>query len=75
MCTGAWGSVVVKGTALPVGRSRDRFPVVSLGICSVAPPDRTMCPGIDLAPQNEYQEFLLTTYHPRSAERQENPAP
>ena len=28
----------VKGVALPVGWSRDRFPVVSLGIFSVVPP-------------------------------------
>ena len=32
----AWGSIVVK--ALLVGRSRDRFPVVSLGIFSVVLP-------------------------------------
>ena len=48
---GVWGSVV--------GRFRDRFPVVSLGIFSVAPPDRTMYPGVDSAPENEYQGFLL----------------
>jgi len=46
-------------TALLVGRSRDRFPVVSLWIFSVAPTDRTMCPGVDSASENEYQEFLL----------------
>jgi len=33
--------------------------VVSLGIFSVAPPDGTMCPGVDSAPENEYQGFLL----------------
>jgi len=46
-------------TALLVGRSRDRFPVVSLGIFSVAPPDGTMCPGVDPDPENDYQGFLL----------------
>jgi hypothetical protein len=51
---GAWGSVVVG----LVGRSRDRFPVVSLGIFSIAT-DRTMCPGVDSASKNEYQGFLL----------------
>jgi hypothetical protein len=35
--------------------SRDRFPVVSLGIFSEAT-DGTMCPGIDSASENEYQE-------------------
>ena len=54
--TGAWGGVVVK--ALLVGRSWVRFPVVSLGIFSVAP-EGTMCPGVDSASENEYQEFLL----------------
>jgi len=38
------------GVALLVGRSRDRFPVVSLGIFSVVPPGRTMCPEVDSAP-------------------------
>jgi len=47
------------GTALLVGTSRDRFPVVSLRNFSVAPPDGTMCPGVDSAPEIEYQEFLL----------------
>jgi len=51
----AWGGVVVKAL---VGRSRDRFPMVSLGIFSVAP-DGTMCPGADSASQNEYHGFLL----------------
>ena len=34
------------GTALLVGGSRDRSPVMSLGIFSVAT-DATMCPGVD----------------------------
>jgi hypothetical protein len=54
----AWGSVVVKALLL-VGRSRDRLPVVSLGIFSVAPPDRTMCPEVDSGSESEYQGFLL----------------
>jgi hypothetical protein len=49
---GAWGSVLV-------GRSRDRSQVVSLGIFSVALPEGTMCSGVDSAPENEYQGFLL----------------
>jgi len=48
----------------------------------MAPPDGTMCPGVDSAPENEYQGFSwhkgsqfvwLTTYHPQSAKCQENP--
>jgi hypothetical protein len=35
-------------SALLVGRSRDRSPVVSLGIFSEAT-DGTMCPGVDSA--------------------------
>jgi hypothetical protein len=42
-------------TALLVGRSRDRSPVVSLGIFSEAT-DGTMCPAVDSASKNEYQE-------------------
>ena len=42
-----------------VGRSRDRFPVVSLEIFSVVPSDKTMCPEVDSASENEYQGFLL----------------
>jgi hypothetical protein len=42
-------------TALLFGGSRDRYPVVSLGIFSVAT-DGTMCPGVDSASKNEYQE-------------------
>jgi hypothetical protein len=38
-----------------VGRSRDRSPVVSLGIFSEAT-DGTMCPVVDSASKNEYQE-------------------
>jgi len=45
-------------TALRVGRSRDRFPVVSLGIFFVAT-DRTMRTGVESASENEYQGFLL----------------
>jgi hypothetical protein len=38
-----------------VGGSVDRSPVVSLGILSEAT-DGTICPGVDLASKNEYQE-------------------
>ena len=39
--------------------SRDRFPVMSLGIFSVIPSDKTMCPKVDSASENEYQGLLL----------------
>ena len=29
------------------------------GFFSVARPEGTMCPGVDSAPENEYQGFLL----------------
>jgi hypothetical protein len=44
-----------QGNALLVGSSRGRSPVVSLGIFSEAT-DKTMCPGVDSASKNEYQE-------------------
>jgi len=47
-----------KCTALLVGRSRDPFLVVSLGIFSIVT-DRTMCPGVDSASKNEYQGYIL----------------
>jgi hypothetical protein len=40
---------------LLVGRSRDRFPMVLLGIFFVAHPEETMCSGVDSASGNEYQ--------------------
>ena len=73
-CSGAWGGVVVKTLrALLVGRSRDRFPVVSLGIFSVAT-DRTMCLGSSQPLKMSTRDFWvkgcrclrLTTYHPSS---------
>jgi len=51
--------ICVQITALLVGRSRDQPPVVSPGIFSVVPSDKTMCPDVDSASENEYQEFLL----------------
>ena len=43
-----------------VGRSRDRFPVVLLGIFFFrGTPDRTMCPEVDSASESEYQGFLV----------------
>ena len=42
-------------TALLVGGSRDRTPVVSLGIFSEAT-DGNMCPGVDSASKNEYRD-------------------
>ena len=70
-------------SALLVGGSRDRSPVVSLGIFSVAT-DETMYPGVDSASNNDYQDtpgakdgrcVRLTTYNLHSAERHENPEP
>jgi hypothetical protein len=64
-------------TAPLVGRSRDRFPVVSLGIFSVAA-DRTMCPGVTQPLKMSTRDFSgkrRPVTHPRSAERQENPGP
>ena len=55
---------------------------MSLGIFPVTPPDGTNGSGVDSASENEYQDISwvkggrcvwLTTYHPCSAERQENP--
>ena len=48
-----------KGAALLVGRSRDRFPVVSLWIFVRVTPDRSVCPEVDTACESEYQVFLL----------------
>ena len=47
--------MLTRSTALLVGGSRDRSPVVSLGIFSEAT-DETMCPGVDSDSKNEYQE-------------------
>jgi hypothetical protein len=41
--------------AILVGGSRDRSPLVPLGIFSEAT-DGSMCPGVDSASKNEYQE-------------------
>ena len=35
------------------------YPVVSRGIFSVVPSDKTMCSEVDSASENEYQGFLL----------------
>ena len=48
---GTWGS-----TALQVGRTRDRFQAVTLGIYSVAA-DISVYPGVDSASKNEYQDI------------------
>ena len=59
-----------------VGRTRDRFQAVTLGIYSVAA-DISMCPGVDSASKNEYQDtpggkggrcVRLTTLPPSCAE-------
>ena len=43
---------------LLVGRSRDRFPVVSMGIFFCGTTDRTMCPEVDSVSESEYLNFL-----------------
>ena len=45
--------------AVLVGRSRDRFPVASLGTFFRGTPERTMCPEVDSASESVYQGFLL----------------
>jgi len=51
--------------------------VVSLGIFSLVPSDKTMCPEVDSASENEYDKggrcVWLTTYRPCSAEIREDP--
>jgi len=55
---GAWDSVVVK--ALLVGRSRDRFPVVSLDFSEIYSFRPYHGFGVDSVPsENEYQEHFL----------------
>ena len=51
--------VVVVGAALLVGRSQDRFSVVSRGDFFRGTPDRTMCAEVDTDSESEYQGFLL----------------
>jgi len=74
---GAWGSLVVKGAALLIGRSRDRFPLVSLGIFSVVPPTEPCALRLtqplkmstrDLSWGKGGRCVWLMTYHPCSAE-------
>jgi hypothetical protein len=56
---GAWGGVAFKALA-PFGRSRDRFPVVSLDFTVTHSFRPQNGPGIDSAPsENEYQEHIL----------------
>ena len=43
-------------TTLQVGRTRDRFRAVTLGIYSVAA-DISVCPGVDSASKNKYQDI------------------
>ena len=51
-------------TALLVGRSRDRFPVVSVTWDFPAAADGTICPGVDSASKNEHQGVLLELRRP-----------
>ena len=53
---GAWGRVVVKALRY---KSDGPGMCQSLGIFSVVPSDKTMCPEVDSASENEYQGFLL----------------
>ena len=79
--TGAWGSVVVKAL-----RYWSDGPGIDYRWCRwgfFRDSDEIKCPGVDSAPENEYQGFLswgkggrcvwLMTYHIRSAKRQEYP--
>ena len=52
-CHSKSGLPFFQSTALLGGGSRDRSPLVSLGIFSIAT-DGTMCPGVDSASKNEY---------------------
>jgi len=57
---GPWGGVVVKGAAPLVGRSRDRFPVLSLDFSVTYFFRPYHGPGVDSATsENEYQEHFL----------------
>ena len=80
---GAWDGVVVKALRYYSDGLGIDSRWYHWGFFSVAT-YKTMCPGVDSASKNEYQAFSwgkggrclrLTTYHPRSAERQENPEP
>jgi len=51
--------LIIAAAALLVRRSWDWYPVVSLGIISVVLSDKTMCPEVDSASENDYQGFLL----------------
>jgi len=75
---------MTKCTALLVGRSRDRFPVVSLRNFSVAPPYVTMCLRSTQSLNVSTRDFSwgkggqyvwLTISQPCIAERQGNPGP
>ena len=61
MFKGARGGAVSWGTAPQAGRSRVRFPMVSLEFFFWHNPSgRTMAPGVGSAPnRNEYQEYFL----------------
>jgi hypothetical protein len=58
---GARGSAVCWGTALQIGRSRVRFPMVSLEFfIDIILPAALLAPGVDSASnRNEYQEYFL----------------
>jgi hypothetical protein len=53
--------------------------VVSLGIFSVVPSDKTMCPEVDSDRDFSWGKggrcVWLTTYHPCNAESREDPGP
>jgi hypothetical protein len=58
---GARGGAVGRGTALQTGRSRVRFPMVSLEFfIDIILPAALWPTGVDSAPnRNEYQEYFL----------------
>jgi hypothetical protein len=51
--------MIINSTALLVGRSRDRFPVVSHWGFFFRSYRRKHCPGVDSASKNEYQGIHL----------------
>ena len=82
--SGIWHRIVGQVAALWIGRSRDRFPVVSLGIFSVVPPTEPCALRSTQPLKVSTRDFSwgkgsrciwLMTYHPCSAETSRNPGP
>jgi len=56
---GAWGSVVAKALRYKSGGPGIDSRWCHWGFFFRGYPDATMCPGVDSAPENEYQGFIL----------------